>query len=223
MSKRSIVLGSLVGALAIQGAMIACGSRPMMVTDSGTPPTDGGFVDVIRDVVSDILDANTNDAIAQDSGACQCELPRANITFTATVDRGSGPEAPQADYSTATGSGGARMLPNGQPGFQLNGTANFRLTDGTSVQLACTVFADASRAPVAAESSCRASVAAFGSAASNPVTGVSIAMLEATRFEFRIDSTTIMVSSSNVTFSGIVFRVSLPGEDFLTPPRAYQP
>lgn len=146
MGQRSrVVVGSIVGAVAVHLAMLACSG------DGGSPPgqldasaVDGGHqaradagdildaitagdlggaldavADVVRDAVGKAVDAETRDAHAGgDGGAggeCAC-IRRAESTFSFSVDRGRGAEIPVARFSTAALGVTARPGPSGLDG-----------------------------------------------------------------------------------------------------------
>jgi hypothetical protein len=81
-TKYRVLAGSLVGAVAIHAAFIACGGGG---GTAGGPAPDGGLFDALLDVLATAMDGETKDAKANgDSGG---PAPAATRTITADTDQ----------------------------------------------------------------------------------------------------------------------------------------
>jgi len=247
-NRTRLVLGSLVGALAIHVALVACtGSNIVGGSDAGGDA--GGvdaFVDALAagdlgqaldvatdaavDALADVGSAEVRDAHAGDN--CQCILPR-ETTFSFTVNRGRGEETPVARFSTASLLLNPEVGPEGLTGplaFTVVANATGYLSDGTKVTVYCQGRADRSGrffaplAPMQPIPSCGVQMqppgGAVATASSSTATGAMLANLANDRAEFRAASVTSTLSgdAGNVAVNNIIIRLSMPGGRLLEDP-----
>jgi hypothetical protein len=151
-TRSRLVFGSLAGALSIHLVMVACSS-------GGAPPSsdaghDAGLLadvrDAIVDVVNDVLDAETRDAIAGGDGgvadagpgdggtpACSCMTPQPEYTFSGGAVSFDGQTyQPTADFSRATANAGSSRQDN-QHVINVGFTLRYYLTNNATVELSC--------------------------------------------------------------------------------------
>lgn len=237
MSRKKIIVGSLAGAVAIHLAFVACSSAGHHEgTDGGASdgPLDA-LVDAAQNAMDAMLDGETRDAHAQDTGGCTCTTPTFDWSFALTLDRGHGAETPRSDYSTAS-VGATPTLVAGVPAVPLSGIASFYLADGASVYVSCTALARPDRTVAASDSYNTCSIQLRPSGADGGSTGalqgvgavdpsaVTVTTLNDTHLEFHISSVTASLTGGPmVTLSNVVFRATALAAHYLTPPHAYQP
>lgn len=273
MGQRSrVVVGSIVGAVAVHLAMLACSG------DGGSPPgqldasaVDGGHqaradagdildaitardlggaldavADVVRDVVGKAVDAETRDAHAGgDAGvsACNCVDPPTFTFSGGAVTRQGVTNPPLDDFSTATASVQVSRAEAGG----LRASASFRvafyLSDGGSVNAACSVEVGADGALITRTDNgtsydvyCTA--VSYGNVREN-VGGSSrdLRLTGARVTEFRGDRFTVTTPALSVDLlragnpqmpagtaavAPITVRAVVPGSQWLSIPRAYQ-
>lgn len=243
--------GSVVGAVALHVAMVACGG--------GAQPTgDGGVFDALADAARDVLDAETRDAHAGGDGgvpACNCvEPPSFTFSGGALARDGQPPQEPAADFSTVVASASLVRSADGTPVVNLNATVIYHLADGGRVTLSCTVIARPDGS-VVMRPPARTGGAAFdtectavgyqgapgsdvrGSAADGApqvtATGARLASLTGDAFALQLPAlpmrfqrpgeggSQVVVGAGSV--APITVRARVPGAAWLTPPRAYRP
>jgi hypothetical protein len=253
MGQRSrVVVGSIVGAVAVHLAMLACSGSGGII---GGARHDAGDVldavvagdlgvafdaagDVLRDAMIQARDGEVRDANAGPND-CQCIRPReTSISFT--VNRGRGPETPIARWSTAqlflTAVPGLAGV-QGEAAFQVSGYGTAYLSDGTQVSVSCLVFAsragqylpDFGRPPYT-RSTCGIALTPSGMTGLAPST---TSFNPPTFSVFANDSAEMRISSIAGALSGdagtlavnnLVIRVNAPGARLLDEPApAFRP
>lgn len=208
-----IVLGSVLGAVAIHVAFLACGRMEAM-TDSGVLD---GLVDAMQGTVSD---AHASDDGGSGTCACPASKP-AEWTFALRIDRGAGPEEPMVDYSRAFVTG-LPALQNGSPVIGLNASVNFYLRDQTPVTLNCTLNVRPDRTPVSGY--CTVSGYPGAPIGQIPFQAAlaSVAVLTDSQAEFSLPDLSFSAGAQNVRITGIVFRAN-NSVGLVTPQRDYRP
>lgn len=235
-TRTRLVLGSLLGAVAIHGAFMACSTLPNSHDAGG----DITMLDAIGDAAQILLDAESTDAHAQDSGgACTCTPAVYDASFALTIDRGRGVETPNGAYSTAATSATAFPLGSGTA-YSLWGYSNFFLADGSQAIVQCRVNTRVDRTVVTSDAPgfqpiCYVSISEPNPDAGTPVTrsaqaaipaGATVTVFDDTHIEFHVPSFTATQASApawHATIAGAVFRVTAPAATFLAIPNAYRP
>jgi len=219
-----VFAGSFVGALVIHGVMIACGSMP-------TRGDGGSDVIVPRDIANAVMDSEVQDVRADpDAGACTCVPAPYVSTFALTVDEGSGAQTPDLDYSSGAMSVRPSRFSSSETGTTLFLSADFfvggrpialssQIEIGSDRTLRRVVYAQARTDTCSPDST----PAVIGTLA--------VTSLEEHRAELRVSELTVFcrpdptrdAGAHSIRFTNVVFRVESPGENFVSPPRRYQP
>lgn len=217
-----VIYGSIVGALAIHAAFMACGSmQSMQGGDSGM----SHFLEAVKDAAADVVGLETRDAHADDAAtgpACSCLVPPApaEATFSLRIDLGNGPVEPMTDYSQVTITGSARPYRDRSNVVmsQIKATAIFtpagRNVDYT-LDCSFRIAPDRSILPTDVDCKCEG----IGLNNSLELSGVTVPVLTETTAEIRIASA---AGRFGATISQIAFRVNDPAAHFLTPPHQYR-
>lgn len=220
MGRARVVVGSLLGAATIHLVFLAC-SGPR-------PAGDGGIVDAALDAMGVIGDAEAPDAHAQEAGSCACPSPpaAARTTFTGSVDLGSGPVQPRAEFSTASAVARGHRFVDATSGYTVTTTARFA-TVGTPYSYAVSCVVWIGGGTVRAPSACtvieeRDGVASWSG--SGAVTAATVHSITDTEIDFSVTAAvaTSMGTGRSITVSGMRWRHSQPAGGVIPPP-AYQP
>lgn len=204
MMRTKVVAGSLVGALSIHAALVACSMSGGM----------SNALQTMSDAAADVLNLETRDAHADDGAtpACSCPvLPApADVSFSLRIDLGAGAQEPMADYSSAAVSGSPAVFPDGTTGSQILGAADFYTQDNKRHSIACYASVRSDKTIVSGSAKCGSEV---------QVQNMQITTLADDALEFRVPR----FSYGSITYTDMVFRAHVPSAHFLTPPRAYRP
>lgn len=253
MGQRSrVVVGSIVGAIAVHLAMLACSGDGGIVGGARHDAGDvldavvagdlGGALDaaggVLRDAMGKARDGEVSDAHAGPND-CLCVRPR-TTTISFTVDRGRGPETPTARWSTAqlflTAVPGPTGL-QGESAFQVLAYGTAYLNDGVQVSVSCTVFVSRSGLylpdfgrPPYPRSTCSIGLTPSGGSALETGTASfgtpTLPVFSADAAELRVASIAGALSrdGGTVAVNNIVVRLSWPGGRLLDEPApAFRP
>lgn len=226
-----IVVGSLVGAVAVHAALLACGSSSMSTSDGGPM---NRFIEAMKDAAG----LEVNDAHADDGAVPTCSCPvlpaPAEATFSLRFDRGRGLEDPRQDYSSVTSWSVTPALSIGKPTVSVGGKIAFVSIQGDIFLLNCSGSIDPSKQGFQdSRFGCQLSYVPIDQNASPRGLANGNASFSVTRLtdhELEISIPSMSVSFNNgidnpptFTFSDIVFRASDPSAHFISPPHAYRP
>jgi hypothetical protein len=231
--RNKVIVGSLLGAVAIHGAFIACG---MPSSQSG----DGGPVGYLLEAMRDAAGLEVSDASAQDSGpACSCPVPPApaESSFSLRVDKGMGPEEPLQDWSAAVVAARPDLQDDGTVRVDITSSAAFRMRDATRVNVSCRVYARPDRSLIQQDGPqqgqknigfCTIQYPGSNRESQLYLSQAEVITLTDHQVELRVPDQTAPLFSGNipagsVRITGIVFRSTNPSTHFLTPPQAYRP
>lgn len=250
-TRKQLVSGSLAGAAAIHLAMLACSGADTSLLDDrdagrrdaagdvtiasdATSGTDGGFLDTLVDVVRDVLgkvgDAETRDAHAGGDGgtpSCACPPPPvARRSFAFTFERGMGVERPDGPFSTTESEFRVERDSTGETTRELTVRGNFYRT-GVRGYLVCRVRVGPSFS-LASTRSCTFNLGSeFSSGPSvASIEGGRLAVFEQERIELRYDRLRLCTTLSTptcVNVGEVVFRIYTPGTTYRDIPNEYQP
>lgn len=257
-TRSRLIVGSLAGAVAIHLAMLACSGsegttvgmdagqtdaagpdaradRPAVDTGSrDTGPLDA-LLDVVRDAMGVLVDAEVRDAHAggdAGTGTCACPPPP-DYSFSLRMTRAGMAQTVDPEYSTAT----VTVTPARGPGEEprprvvVNAVATFqvRTTDSdagvwTTYILTCTANLRTDRSLVPGTlPRCIFESLGLGSS-SVQGSDLDVTTLTDTQIEFRIPGTLQFMSPAGLSgaLTDITFRANVPTAHFVTPPRTFR-
>jgi hypothetical protein len=207
--------------------------RPAVDTGSrDTGPLDA-LLDVVRDAMGVLVDAEVRDAHAGgDAGTCACPPPP-DYSFSLRLTRAGMLQTIDPDYSTANVTvtpvrGPAEEL---RPRVMVNATASFQVrTSGadsgvwTRYTLTCTINLRTDRTLVPGTlPSCVLEGLGLGSGA-GPASDIEVTTLTDTQIEFRFPGSTMINPNFGLSavLTDVSFRANVPTAQFVTPPRAFR-
>lgn len=242
MSQRSrILVGSFVGAVAIHAAMVACSSsRTSTLTPDATAPRDAvaTLLDVARDVVGTVLDAELRDARADDAG-CGCTPQASESSFSLdSVRIDAATLRPLADYSTSSGFAQGAPTTGGGQAVRFTNNVTFIADDGSFYVLSCSVYVRPDGTPVdrldvvppTARPTCNLNTERAGGGSefrTGAPESITTLRLTNTEIEVRIGRVemrpTLGPTLPAAVLTNLTFRLSNPSGRFLAIPRALRP
>lgn len=228
MSRLRFIAGSLVGAVLIHVAFIACSTvvtdrdsgRDAAVADAGVD----ALMDAAEDALADIIEAEQpRDARADDAGTCTCPPPaRESYTFSGTITRNGVAQQILRNYSTLTV----------DEQHQLNGTqeqvrwsldAKWQFGSGVAGEATCAFLADRTTGLLIGTNRCSLQ---FSSSPGGPgIASVTVPMT--TSFSQLTDTSATLnlpsMTAGEFVAPDFVFHLSQPQGGLVEPPKAYVP